>query len=83
MSAKKPDIQLPIGRTAMMARRMDSLRTECCAAAQRILRRKVLSEAELEECARLDDALAEAQRLLRSTVSKIMISRLRRRKLAR
>ena len=38
-----------------------------------------LNEEELEECARLDDALAEAQRLLKSTVAGVMISRLKRR----
>ncbi len=36
-------------------------------------------EAELEECARLDDALAKAQQLLKAAVRGVMLSRLHRR----
>jgi hypothetical protein len=38
-----------------------------------------LDEEELEECARLDDALAQAQRILKITVRGLVFSRLRRR----
>ncbi len=41
--------------------------------------KKTLDELELEECARLDDALATAQRLLKRTVRVIMLSRIHRR----
>ena len=41
--------------------------------------RKPLDELELEECARLDDALAQAQQLLKRTVRGIMLSRIHRR----
>jgi hypothetical protein len=44
-----------------------------------LMRRKPLDEAELDECARLDDALADAHRQLKATVRGIIISRLRRR----
>ena len=57
---------------------MDTLRLACSKAAQ-ILWQKPLDELELEECARLDDALAQAQRLLKRTVREIMLSRLNRR----
>jgi hypothetical protein len=40
---------------------------------------KILDEMELDECARLDDALAEAQKLLKSAVVEIILSRLKRR----
>ena len=55
------------------------MRAECCAAAQLIANATPLDEAELEECACLDDALAKAQRVLKSTVAEVMISRLKRR----
>jgi hypothetical protein len=55
------------------------MRAACCQAAQACVNRKPLDEDELEECARLDDALARAQRLLKSTVRKVMIARLSRR----
>ena len=42
-----------------------------------------LNEAELEECAQLDDALARAHRLLKATVRSIMLSRLKRSSRAR
>jgi hypothetical protein len=70
---------LPIGRVAHLAFQIESLRAECCAAAHLLANEKELDEAELEECACLDDALAEAQRILKSTVANVMISRLKRR----
>jgi hypothetical protein len=45
--------------------------------------KKPLAEADLEECARLDDALAQAHRLLKGTVRNIMLSRLTRKSRAR
>jgi len=79
MKSKKSKISLPIGRAGLMAFQINVLRDECCVAAEKLLREKTLNEAELEECARLDDALAEAQRVLKSAVSRIAYSRLVRR----
>ena len=62
-----------------MAFQVNVLRSQCCEAAQRLMACKDLNEAELEECARLDDALAEAQRVLKRAVSGVIISRLKRR----
>jgi|SRR5215469_3296946 len=70
---------IPIGRAAQVAFQIEALRAECCAAAHLLVNQKPLNEAELEECARLDDALADAQRILKSTVAGVMISRLKRR----
>ncbi len=70
---------LPIGRTARIAYEIDAMRADCSQAARAVMKKKPLNEAELEECARLDDALAEAHRLLKTTVRRIMISRLSRR----
>jgi hypothetical protein len=74
---------LPIGRTARIAFEIDALRGCCCDAAQALMKQKVLDEAELEECARLDDALARASRILRGNVRNIMLTRLNRRSRAR
>jgi hypothetical protein len=70
---------LPIGRTAQIAFQIESLRAECCAAARILASERNVNEAELEECACLDDALAKAQRILKTTVADVMISRLKRR----
>jgi hypothetical protein len=70
---------IPIGRAAQVAFQIEALRAECCAAAHLLANEKPLNEAELDECARLDDALAESQRILKSTVAGVMISRLKRR----
>lgn len=83
MKTKKQKISLPIGRTALLAFQINSLRDECCEAADKLLRQKSLDEAELDECARLDDALAEAQRVLKGAVTQISLSRLKRRSQAK
>jgi hypothetical protein len=70
---------LPIGRTARIAYEIDAMRLACSKAAQALMKKDILDEAELEECARLDDALAQAHRLLKSTVRSVMISRISRR----
>ena len=79
MKTKKSRISLPIGRAGLLAFQMNSLRDECCEAAEKLLRQKPLNEAELDEAARLDDALAEAQRILKSAVARIAYARLKRR----
>ena len=79
MRENKSKVILPIGRAAQVAFQIEALRAECCAAAHLLVNETPFNEAELEECARLDDALATAQRLLKSTVAGVMISRLRRR----
>lgn len=79
MRLNKSKVILPIGRAAQVAFQIDTMRAECCAAASLLINETPLNEAELEECASLDDALAEAQRLLKSTVADVMLSRLKRR----
>ncbi len=69
---------LPIGRTASLAYEIDALRAACCKAADVLVSKKQFDEAELEECARLDDALAQANRLLKGTVRSVMLTRLTR-----
>jgi hypothetical protein len=74
---------LPIGRTARIAFQIDAVRADCCKAAQSLMKKKRLDEAELEECARLDDALAKVHCLLKATIRNIMISRISRRSRAK
>lgn len=79
MKTKKPRVSLPLGRAALIAFQLNSLRDECCEAAEKLCRQKKIDESELDDCARLDDALAEAQRLLKFAVANIACSRLHRR----
>ncbi len=79
----KRHVALPIGRTARLAFEIDAVRAVCCRAAGALLQKQPVNERELEECARLDDALANAHRLLRATVRGIMVSRLNRKSRAR
>ena len=73
----KSHASLPIGRTARIAYELDALRAGCSKAAG-TLANNTNAEEELEECAQLDDALAEAQRVLKSAVRNVMLSRLSR-----
>ncbi len=79
MKTKKSKVTLPLGRTGLLAFQINLLREECCKAADKLVQEKTIDEHELEECARLDDALAEAQRVLKSAVARIAYSRLKRR----
>jgi len=74
----KSHAALPIGRTARIAYELDALRAACSKAAGVIVGNPALEESELEECACLDDALAEAQRVLKAAVRDVMLSRLSR-----
>jgi hypothetical protein len=55
------------------------MRASCCKAAQVLMSKKTLDEVELDECARLDEALARAHRILKCAVRNVMLSRLNRR----
>jgi hypothetical protein len=76
---KNPTPALPIGRTARIAFEIDAMRAACCQAAGALLASDDLDEEELDECARLDEALAQAHRLLKASVRNIMMARLQRR----
>ena len=78
MRSTKNHAGLPIGRTAKLAYEIDTLRDSCSKAANALVNKEPLEEAELEECAQLDDALARAQRILKLSVRNVMLSRLAR-----
>ena len=71
-------VKLPIGRTARIVFELDTMRAECSRAAQEMLAQADMDGNEFEECARLDDALAEAHRLLKARLRTIMLSRISR-----
>lgn len=75
----KRQFRLPIGGTAKITFEIDAMRAVCCRAAGAIAEGNPIQEWDLEECARLDDALAHAQRILKSAVRDVMLGRLSRR----
>jgi len=75
----KKQVKIPIGKTVKLIFELDDLRAQCSTAAQEMLSRNPIDSNEFEECARLDDALAETHRLLKARLRTIMISRLNRR----
>ena len=79
VKSSKRQPTLPIGRAARIAFELDDAREGCCRTAQYLFTEKRLNETELEECARLDDALAFAQRIIKATVRDVMLARLQRR----
>jgi hypothetical protein len=79
MRANKNKVRLPISRAVRVVLQIEAMRHECCGAAEILMKQKRLDEAELDECARLDDALAAAHQLLKSTLRRITLSRLKRR----
>ena len=78
MRSTKNHAALPIGRTAKIAYELDSLRAGCSRAAAVLVSKSNFDEGELDECAQLDEALAQAQRVLKSAVRNVMLSRLSR-----
>jgi hypothetical protein len=76
---KKTKAVLPIGRTARLACQIEVMRADCCKAGGILANQNPVNDSELEECAQLDDALAEAHSRLKSALTRIILSRLRRR----
>ena len=72
-------VGLPIGRTARLVFEIDAMRAECCQAAQQLLDHGVVDGPEFEECAKLDEALDRAHRMLKENLRTIMLSRISRR----
>jgi hypothetical protein len=79
VKSSKPDTAIPIGRAARIAFEIDAVRAGCSKAAQQLVAKNPLDENELEECARLDDALARAHRIIKAAVRNIMLTRIKRR----
>jgi hypothetical protein len=71
MSKPKKPMMLPLEYTAQIVFELHSIRRECSQFASRLMRQRPLNERGLEECARLDDALASAHCVLRHAVDAI------------
>ena len=75
MNSPKSRVGLPLDYAAELAFEMHLMRAECSDAAQRLIAHSPLDEAGLDECARLEEALAKAHRLLYGTVNAIRAAR--------
>jgi len=68
--SQKPDA-LPLEYAAEIAFEIHLLRGECSQTALDVMRQRPLDETALDDCARLDDALAQAHALLQATIARI------------
>jgi len=75
----KPDnsITLPLEYAAQLVFELHSMRLECSEFASHLLTQQNVDENDLEECARLDDALARASRVLRDGLDRIRFDRIK------
>jgi len=71
MESPEKSSTLPLDYAAELAFELHMMRGECCEAATEIVAHPPVDLGELEECARLDDALARAHRLLQHTINGI------------
>lgn len=67
-------VTLPLEYAAQIVFELNSMRRECSELAGRLMSRNPVNERGLEECARLDDALAQAHGMLREAVNGIRSS---------
>ncbi len=75
MKSFQPAISPPVAYAAEVAFELRQMRDECSNAAQAIANRTPLDEPALEACACLDDALAEAHKLLHAALKRIDLLR--------
>jgi hypothetical protein len=76
----KPDrsIILPLEYAAQIAFELHSMRRECSQFAGHLLSQPSTTERDVEDCARLDEALAQAAGVLRNALDGIQVDRTRR-----
>ncbi len=79
MRTPEPAATLPLAYAAEILFELTQLRQECSDAAEGLVNAERLDEEGLEECARLDDAVAHAHRILLSALKSIKTSRNNRR----
>ena len=77
-TTRQRHVKLPIGRTARLVFELDAIRGDCAKAAQELLSQSSMDGNEFEECAKLDDALAQAHCSLKAHLRRIMLSRIKR-----
>ncbi len=74
MRAPEPTA-LPLDYVAEIVLELGLVRDECVNAARAVMARKPLDEKLLEDCARLDDAVALAHRILQSNLKALQHAR--------
>lgn len=68
-------MMLPLEYAAQIVFELHSMRRECSEFASRLMSQRPLNDQGLEECARLDDALARAHGVLQHALDAIRTSR--------
>jgi hypothetical protein len=79
MDKPEQPMALPLEYAAQIVFELHSMRRECSEFASRLISQRPLNERGLEECARLDDALAHAHCVLRQAVDVIKVGQTKRR----
>ena len=75
MSKPENSITLPLEYAAQIVFELHSMRRECSEFASHLLSQPTTTERDVEECARLDDALAHASQVLRAALDGIQVNR--------
>ena len=76
-------VALPLEYAAQIVYELEAMRGECIAFAKRVMDHNPLDEANLDESARLDEALARAHRVLAREVDAIIAGRAKRKPTSR
>jgi hypothetical protein len=71
MNTPDQPVALPLDYAAQIVFELHSMRGECIEFARRLIEQSPLDEANLDECARLDEALARAHHVLAREVDAI------------
>ncbi|HVV73919.1 MAG TPA: hypothetical protein VHI52_20870 [Verrucomicrobiae bacterium] len=80
MNSSEQPVALPLEYISEVSFEMHLMRGECSDAARRLLLQPRIDEAALEDCAVMDEALAQAKRILDSAVARVRTSREQRKK---
>jgi hypothetical protein len=83
MSMPDQPFALPLEYAAQIIFELNSMRGECSSLAKRLLSERPVNEEHLEECVRLDEALARAHAILQGTVDAIKAQQVKRRRTSR
>jgi len=78
MKLHQTPVALPLDCASELAMELHMMRAECCAVAADLMEQGPLDEASLRECAVLDEALLQANLLLRRALAGIKVSRAKR-----
>ena len=80
MDKPEQPMALPLEYAAQITFELHSMRRECCEFAGKLMSQRPMNERGLEECARLDDALARAHGILQHAIEAIKACQDKRRR---